>query len=38
MWDHEAIALQTGERVVKINPEAKSVETAAGNTTPTTTW
>ncbi|WP_332602368.1 nitrite reductase large subunit NirB [Arthrobacter sp. S2(2024)] len=31
MWDHEALDLRTGERVVKINPEAKSVETAAGN-------
>ncbi|MFC7847884.1 nitrite reductase large subunit NirB [Arthrobacter sp. NPDC057388] len=32
MWDHEALNLQTGERVVKINTAAKSVETAAGNT------
>ncbi|BAS13330.1 nitrite reductase [NAD(P)H] [Arthrobacter sp. Hiyo8] len=32
MWEHESISLRTGERVVKINPEAKSVETAAGNT------
>jgi nitrite reductase (NADH) large subunit len=32
MWDHEALELRTGERVVKLNPEAKSVETAAGNT------
>ncbi|MDQ0239210.1 nitrite reductase large subunit NirB [Arthrobacter bambusae] len=31
MWDHDALDLRTGERVVKINPEAKSVETAAGN-------
>jgi nitrite reductase (NADH) large subunit len=31
MWDHEAMELRTGERVVKLNPEAKSVETAAGN-------
>jgi nitrite reductase (NADH) large subunit len=31
MWDHEAMSLKTGERVVKINHEAKSVETAAGN-------
>jgi nitrite reductase (NADH) large subunit len=31
MWDHKALDLRTGERVVKINPEAKSVETAAGN-------
>jgi nitrite reductase (NADH) large subunit len=32
MWDHESLNLQTGERVVKINTAAKSVETAAGNT------
>ncbi|MEO5317132.1 nitrite reductase large subunit NirB [Arthrobacter sp. CC3] len=32
MWDHDALALKTGERVVKINHAAKSVETAAGNT------
>ncbi len=31
MWEHDALELRTGERVVKINPEAKSVETAAGN-------
>ncbi|WAH99228.1 nitrite reductase large subunit NirB [Arthrobacter sp. MMS18-M83] len=31
MWDHDALDLRTGERVVKINAEAKSVETAAGN-------
>ena len=31
MWDHEALDLRTGERVVKINPESKTVETAAGN-------
>ncbi|MFK4298079.1 nitrite reductase (NADH) large subunit [Arthrobacter sp. GAS37] len=31
MWDHDALELRTGERVVKINPDAKSVETAAGN-------
>jgi NADPH-dependent 2,4-dienoyl-CoA reductase/sulfur reductase-like enzyme len=31
MWDHESMSLKTGERVVKINHEAKSVETAAGN-------
>ncbi len=31
MWDHDALDLRTGERVVKINPDAKSVETAAGN-------
>ena len=32
MWDHESLNLQTGERVVKIDTAAKSVETAAGNT------
>ena len=32
MWDHDALALKTGERVIKINHAAKSVETAAGNT------
>ncbi|MHC6219337.1 nitrite reductase large subunit NirB [Arthrobacter sp. MMS24-S77] len=31
MWDHDSLDLRTGERVVKINAEAKSVETAAGN-------
>jgi nitrite reductase (NADH) large subunit len=31
MWDHEALSLRTGERVVKINAEAKTVETAAGS-------
>jgi nitrite reductase (NADH) large subunit len=31
MWEHDALHLRTGERVVKINAEAKSVETAAGN-------
>ncbi|MEV8148680.1 nitrite reductase large subunit NirB [Arthrobacter sp. NPDC080073] len=31
MWDHDALDLRTGERVVRINPDAKSVETAAGN-------
>lgn len=31
MWDHPSLDLKTGERVVKINAEAKSVETAAGN-------
>ncbi|UKA63371.1 nitrite reductase large subunit NirB [Arthrobacter sp. FW306-04-A] len=31
MWDHDALDLRTGERVVRINTEAKSVETAAGN-------
>jgi len=31
MWDHEALSLKTGERVVKINSEAKTVETAAGS-------
>ncbi|MCX2748439.1 nitrite reductase large subunit NirB [Arthrobacter sp. MI7-26] len=31
MWDHDALDLRKGERVVKINAEAKSVETAAGN-------
>src|SRR5919106_4995181 len=31
MWDHGALELKTGERVIKINPDAKSVVTAAGN-------
>lgn len=34
MWDHEALTLKTGERVVKINTEAKTVETSAGNSYP----
>ncbi|XAS67926.1 nitrite reductase large subunit NirB [Micrococcaceae bacterium Sec5.7] len=31
MWDHSALTLKTGERVVKINAAGKTVETAAGN-------
>ncbi len=31
MWDHDALDLKTGERVIKINHAGKSVETAAGN-------
>jgi nitrite reductase (NADH) large subunit len=31
MWDHPSLDLKTGERVVKINADAKTVETAAGN-------
>ncbi|MDQ0665166.1 nitrite reductase (NADH) large subunit [Arthrobacter ulcerisalmonis] len=31
MWDHGSLALKTGERVVKIDAGAKTVETAAGN-------
>ncbi|WP_028266464.1 nitrite reductase large subunit NirB [Arthrobacter sp. MA-N2] len=31
MWEHDALDLRTGERVVKINAAAKSVKTAAGN-------
>jgi nitrite reductase (NADH) large subunit len=31
MWDHGSLELKTGERVVRINTEGKSVETAAGN-------
>ena len=31
MWDHGSLDLRTGERVVRINAEAKSVETAAGS-------
>ena len=31
MWDHGSLSLKTGERVVKINAEAKTVETAAGS-------
>uniref|UniRef100_UPI0013C43473 nitrite reductase large subunit NirB n=1 Tax=Arthrobacter celericrescens TaxID=2320851 RepID=UPI0013C43473 len=31
MWDQEALDLRTGERVVKINPGSRTVETAAGN-------
>jgi nitrite reductase (NADH) large subunit len=32
MWDHPSLELKTGERVIRINAEAKTVETAAGNT------
>ncbi|MEO8284622.1 MAG: FAD-dependent oxidoreductase, partial [Pseudarthrobacter sp.] len=32
MWEHPSLELKTGERVVKVNPEAKTVETAAGST------
>jgi nitrite reductase (NADH) large subunit len=31
MWDHASLDLKTGERVVRINAAAKTVETAAGN-------
>ena len=31
MWDHAALDLKTGERVVKINADARTVETAAGS-------
>lgn len=31
MWDHGSLSLKTGERVVKINAEAKTVETTAGS-------
>ncbi|MET3162937.1 UNVERIFIED_ORG: nitrite reductase (NADH) large subunit [Arthrobacter sp. UYEF10] len=31
MWDHASLSLKTGERVVKINAGAKTVETAAGS-------
>jgi nitrite reductase (NADH) large subunit len=31
MWEHDALDLRTGERVIRINTEAKTVETAAGN-------
>ncbi len=34
MWEHDALDLRTGERVIKINAEAKSVETTAGNSYP----
>ncbi len=34
MWDHPSLELKTGERVVKINAGAKTVETSAGNTYP----
>lgn len=34
MWDHAGLDLKTSERVVKINAEAKTVETAAGNSYP----
>ena len=34
MWDHNSVVLKTGERVVKINAAAKTVETAAGNAYP----
>jgi nitrite reductase (NADH) large subunit len=32
MWEHPSLELKTGERVARINAEAKTVETAAGNT------
>ncbi|CAN7435069.1 nitrite reductase large subunit NirB [Pseudarthrobacter oxydans] len=32
MWDHPSLELKTGERVIRINAGAKTVETAAGNT------
>ena len=32
MWDHHALDLKTGERVVKIDTAGKTVETAAGST------
>ena len=32
MWDHPSLELKTGERVIRINAEAKTVETAAGHT------
>ncbi len=31
MWEHPSLDLKTGERVVRINSDAKTVETAAGN-------
>jgi len=31
MWDHPSLELKTGERVARINAEARTVETAAGN-------
>ncbi|MDQ0826670.1 nitrite reductase (NADH) large subunit [Arthrobacter sp. B2I5] len=31
MWDHGSLVLKTGERVVKIDAGAKTVQTAAGN-------
>jgi len=34
MWGHGSLVLKTGERVVKVNPGAKTVETAAGHTYP----
>jgi nitrite reductase (NADH) large subunit len=34
MWDHPSLELKTGERVVKINAAAKTVETSTGNTYP----
>ncbi|CAM3160581.1 Nitrite reductase [NAD(P)H] [Arthrobacter ulcerisalmonis] len=32
MWEHPALTLQTGERAVSIDTEAKTVSTAAGST------
>ncbi|MGC0238110.1 nitrite reductase large subunit NirB [Arthrobacter sp. SD76] len=34
MWDHPSLELKTGERVVKINAAAKTVETSTGNIYP----
>jgi nitrite reductase (NADH) large subunit len=34
LWDHGSLVLKTGERVVKVSPGAKTVETAAGHTYP----
>lgn len=31
MWEHPSLDLKTGERVTRINSDAKTVETAAGN-------
>jgi nitrite reductase (NADH) large subunit len=31
MWDHPSLELKTGERVARINADARTVETAAGN-------
>ena len=34
MWDHDALDLKTGERVIRSTRAAKSVETAAGSIYP----
>ena len=38
MWDHGALTLKTGERVVSIDADAKTVTTAREPSTRTTNW